>query len=240
VTCFEHNGSALCDIHTERLDIHPLSECDETLFCELFTDPDTMRYIGPQLPLDRAARSFRKAVALTRCRPEQRLFFTVALRSAQQKIGICSLQQIDPIRRRAEAGVVLKSFARAQGYAREILRALVARAFATLPVDEIWLQYSAEHSLAERLFVAAGFSRRLDPAAYGEGPDKRVWSAHRGSWSESVPGIQSTQWSASRQGTNDPPKAGSHNFTGDRSDGKCHAEAGDKPGVRGFHDHSDQ
>jgi RimJ/RimL family protein N-acetyltransferase len=186
VTCFELNGSFLPDIETERLDICPLSECDETLFCELFTDPDTMRYIGPQLPPDRAGRSFRIALALTHHRPQKRLFFTVALRSAQRNIGICSIQQIDPVRRRAEAGVVLKSFARAQGYAREILRALVARALATLPVDEIWLQYSAEHSLAERLFVAAGFSRRFDPAAYGEGSNKRVWSAHRESWGESV------------------------------------------------------
>lgn len=174
------------DIDTERLDIRPLSERDETLFCELFTDADTMRYIGPQMSSDRAARSFRIAVALTRRLPARRLFFTVAMRSVQRKIGLCSIQQIDPIQRRAEAGVVLKSFARAQGVAREILPALVERAFTSLPVDEIWLQYSTDHSLAERLFIAAGFSRCLDPAAYGEGPGKRVWSAHRRSWGKSV------------------------------------------------------
>jgi RimJ/RimL family protein N-acetyltransferase len=174
------------DIDTERLDIRPLSECDETLFCELFTDGDTMRYIGPQMSPERAARSFRKAVALTRGHPAQRLFFTVAVRSVQRKIGLCSLQQIDPIRRRAEAGVALKSFARAQGFAREILPALATQAFTALPVDEVWLQYSAEHSLAERLFVAAGFSSCLDPADYGEGPGKRVWSVHRNSSSQSV------------------------------------------------------
>ena len=173
------------DIDTDRLDIRPLSECDETLYCELFTDADTMRYIGPPMSPDRAARSFRIAVALTRRRPARRLFFTVAMRSAQRKIGICSLQQIDPIQRRAEVGVVLKSFARAQGVAREILRALVEQALTSLPVDEIWLQYSQDHQLAERLFIAAGLSRRPDPAAYGEGPDKRVWAAHRQSWGKS-------------------------------------------------------
>ena len=183
------------DIDTERLDIRPLSECDETLFCELFTDADTMRYIGPQLSPDRAARSFRAALVLTRRRPAARLFFTVALRNAGRKIGICSIQQIDPIRRRAEAGVVLKSFARAQGFARQILAALVARALTTLPVDEVWLQYSAAHSLAERLFTAAGFSRCVDPAAYGESPDKRVWSAHRRSWGQ--------PFSAKRRGDED-------------------------------------
>jgi RimJ/RimL family protein N-acetyltransferase len=128
------------DIDTERLDIRPLCECDETLYCDLFTDADTMRYIGPQLSPDRAARSFRKAVALTRSRPAERLFFTVAVRSMQRKIGICSLQQIDPIRRRTEAGVVLKSFTRAQGFAREILPALATRSFTAFPVHEGWLQ----------------------------------------------------------------------------------------------------
>ena len=188
MTCFEPNGRPLFEIDTERLDIRPLSECDEALYCELFTDADTMRYIGPRMSLDRAARSFRLAVALTRRSPAKGLFFTVAMRSLQRKIGICSIQQIDPIRHRAEAGVVLKSFARAQGVAREILPALVERALNSLPVDEIWLQYSKDHSLAERLFIAAGFSRCLDAAAYGEGPGKRVWSAQRKSWSQSGSG----------------------------------------------------
>ena len=186
MTCLAPNGTPVFDINTERLDIRPLSECDETLYCELFTDPDTMRYIGPKMSPDRAALSFRKAVALTRRLPAQRIFFTVAMRSVQRKIGLCSIQQIDPMRRRAEAGVVLESFARAQGFAREILPALVERALTTYPVDEIWLQYSKDHSLNERLFTAAGFSRRFDPRAYGEGPDKRVWSVHRGSWGRSV------------------------------------------------------
>jgi RimJ/RimL family protein N-acetyltransferase len=167
------------DIYTNRLDIRSLSESDETLFCKLFTDADTMRYIGPRLSPDRAARGFRMAVAFTGRCPTERLFFSVAMRAQRRKIGICSIQQVDPVLRRAEVGVVLESFARAQGFAREILPALVARALTTLPVDEIWLQYSKQHSLAERLFADAGFSRCPDPAAYGQRYDKHVWCARR-------------------------------------------------------------
>ena len=181
MTGYIHDGRPMFDIHTDRLDIRPLSESDETLFCKLLTDADTMRYIGPQLSPERAARSFRMAVSLTRRRPAGRLFFSVAVRCVQRKIGICSIQQIDPVRRRAEVGVVLESFARAKGFAKEILPALVTRALATLPVDELWLQYSEHHSIAERLFVGAGFSRCPDPAAYGQRYDKRVWSACRSS-----------------------------------------------------------
>src|SRR5260370_9799141 len=124
--------------------VHPrrLSEGEETSYWDLFTDADTMRYIGPPMSPDRGVRSFHKAVALTRGRPAQRVFFSVAVRSAQRKIGICSIQQIDPIRRRAEAGIVLKSFARAQGFSREILPALVGQALAAFPVDEVWTQYA--------------------------------------------------------------------------------------------------
>jgi RimJ/RimL family protein N-acetyltransferase len=174
-----HTAEPAFDVHTNRLDILSLSESDETLFCKLFTAADTMRYIGPPLSPERAARSFWLAVAFARRRPAQRLFFSVALRRQQRKIGICSIQQIDPVLRRAEVGVVLEPFARAQGFAGEILPALVARALTTLPVDEIWLQYSERHSIAERLFAGAGFSRCLDPAAYGQRYDKRVWSARR-------------------------------------------------------------
>jgi RimJ/RimL family protein N-acetyltransferase len=215
------------EIDTERLDIRPLSECDETLYCDLFTDADTMRYIGPPMSPDRAVRSFHKAVALTRGRPAQRLFFSVAVRSAQRKIGICSIQQIDPIRRRAEAGIVLKSFARAQGFSREILPALVGQALATLPVDEVWTQYAADHSKAERLVVAAGLSRCFAPEAYGEGPDKRVWSAHRNSWGQSV--------SANRRGDEDVKFHGISRENGaGRAASLCHeqrAGAGADPGT---------
>jgi RimJ/RimL family protein N-acetyltransferase len=179
VAAHPHNVEPALDIHTNRLDIRSLSGSDELLFCKLFTDADTMRYIGPQLSADRAASGFRMAVAFTGRRPAERLFFSVAVRAQERKIGICSIQQIDPVLRRAEVGVVLESFARAQGFAREILPALVSRALTALPVDEIWLQYSKHHSLAERLFASAGFSRCLDPAAYGQRYDKRVWSARR-------------------------------------------------------------
>jgi len=73
---------------------------------------------------------------------------------------------------------VAQGFSRnAPGVRQEILPA-IGRAGATRSpsVDEIWLQYSKDHSLAERfVHERAGFSRGLT-RQLGEGPAKRVLS----------------------------------------------------------------
>ena len=45
---------------TDRLRMRPLRADDEALFLDLYTDAETMRYIGEPLSLERAKRSLRK------------------------------------------------------------------------------------------------------------------------------------------------------------------------------------
>lgn len=162
--------------------MRPLSDTDEALFCELYCDPQTMRFIGPPLSGDRAALSFRKALELTRRPAAGRLFWTLIEKVPQQTIGICSIQQLDARRRRAEAGIMIKPAARSQGFAREGLAALVSHAFAMLPLDEVWLETAAAHFVVERLVLGVGFSPSLAAAGGGEHSGQRTWSAFRRSW----------------------------------------------------------
>lgn len=167
---------------TQRLHIRPLSESDEPLYCGLYTDAETMRFIGPPLTLLCATRSFHAALRLTRRQPAKRLFFTLVHKTTLQTVGICSVQGIDASQRRAEAGIIIAPASRAHGFAAEGLSALVTRAFDVLPIDEVWVQIALDHAIVERLVISVGFSQGGEIAPTHERKAQRIWSAFRQSW----------------------------------------------------------
>ena len=172
----------LDEVDTERLRMRPLSEGDATFFCDLFADPDTMRFVGSPLSRELAQRRFRKTLASLDCRPVVRLCLVIVEKASQQAIGIGALQGFDALRRRVEAGIMLKSESCGRGLGKEGFRALVTHGFAIFPVDEVWVQHAADNSIAQRVPISLGFSRNVDAATGDEAPGKRIWSAHRESW----------------------------------------------------------
>lgn len=191
-----HSHCPLVEFDTIRLKLRSLCESDERLYCELYGDARTMRFIGPPLSLEQAVRSFRRTLASTRRHPVQRLILTVIDTDAQQAVGICGIQQFDAVGRRAEVGIMLKPALHARGFAKECLGALIAQAFAMFALDEIWAWAAADHCVAERLVIGVGFSPSDGPesdrsesdrlASRDGGPGRRVWSVYRESWSHNA------------------------------------------------------
>ena len=163
---------------TARLRVRPLAESDRELYCALYTDPETMRFIGSPLGSEPAIRSFAKALCAPHRTPVRDLFFTVIERRSNRPIGLCSLQHLDLHDRSVEAGMILRADVRARGYAREGLAALVARAFAVFEIDEVWVQASANHAIAQRLVIGVGFTRD-DDASADRGGARQVWRISR-------------------------------------------------------------
>lgn len=174
------------EIETNSLKLRPLCEDDEALYCDLYCDTETMRYIGPPMSRDRAARSFRTALRLTRRQPIEQLFFTILEKATQQSIGICGVQHFDARRNRIEAGIMIAAAWRARGFAKEGLSALVTQAFALFPIEEVRVQIAADHAVVERLVISVGFSPSGEAAAGGESPRQRIWSACRQAWRHNV------------------------------------------------------
>ena len=166
---------------TARLRMRPLDASDEALYMSLYTDADTMRYICAPLLPERALRSFRKAI--TQPRPQMGPFlFAMMEKATDSAVGICSAVQVDLGAARAEVGVMLKSDARGQGYAREGLSGVVQSAFQTHSVATIWVECSALNPVVERMVESVGFALE-DEAAAGTGSLlQRTWSVRRSSW----------------------------------------------------------
>jgi len=169
-------------VETDRLRMRPLGPQDSALFCHLFSDEETMRFIGVPMAPERAARSFSSALAGMSREPVERMFLTVIEKTSNQEVGICSLQSFDAERRSVQAGVMFVARARAQGYAKEGFIGLIQQVFAHLPVDELWVQFATEHIAVERGVLSVGFERRRD-AAPEDGPQQHsVWCVRRDSW----------------------------------------------------------
>ena len=169
-------------VGTERLSMRSVSEADETLFCDLYGDPETMRFVGPVLTRERAQRSFRIVLASLDSHPLERLFLVIVEKASQRAIGISAFQHFDAHRRRVEAGMVLNSESRGRGFGKEGLHALVTHGFAIYPVDEVWIQHAADNAIARRVPISLGLARNTDAPALEVAPGKCIWSAYRESW----------------------------------------------------------
>ena len=159
-------------LQTERLSMRPVVQADASLYCDLYGDPDTMRFVGPPLTRERALRNFRKVLDSSDCR-----LLVIIEKASGQSIGIGAFQDFDTRGRRVEAGMMLVGEARGRGFGREGLRALIDHAFVAFAVDEVWIQHAADNMDARRVPVSLGLSHNTEARS-----GKLVWSAYRHSW----------------------------------------------------------
>jgi RimJ/RimL family protein N-acetyltransferase len=170
------------DFETERLRLRPVDAKDEALYCELYTDQDTMRFIGPPLSIQQAINKFQKIVARQSVPSLKGRFLAMVDKGTLRPMGICGTSHYDADALRVEVGIVLRPEARGRGIAREALTALMRRIFAVAPIQEIYVRFSAQCQAVERLNIRMGFVPCADEVR-GEGSlSKRVWSVHRSSW----------------------------------------------------------
>ena len=140
-----------------------------------------MRFIGPPLSVERVMRLFRKYLELPPA-ADKPVLFAIIEKQTGEGLGICSIQQLDELHRRAEVGIMLKPAVHARGFAKEAFAALLHEAFAILPVDEIGARVSADHAVVERLLVSVGFARRTGNETGGEPLATHFWVVCRDSW----------------------------------------------------------
>ena len=172
---------AQLEFSSERLILRTLRECDEELYCQLFCDPETMRYIGPAWTRPEAARAFHGALEAMRATPPRGLFLAMTFQADQRPAGLCTLQNFEALER-AELGMMLVPSGRASRVATEALIAVLAQVFATLPFEEIWVRFAIHHAAATRTAVAGGLERHTRGRPEDLASNLWRWSAFRASW----------------------------------------------------------
>lgn len=88
-----HAAGRPTGFETMRLLARPLDDCDEQVYCDLFADAGTMRFIGAPWSRVEAAQAFRTARrAMQRVAAGGDVFLTLVEKAARQAIGLCSIQ----------------------------------------------------------------------------------------------------------------------------------------------------
>jgi RimJ/RimL family protein N-acetyltransferase len=170
-------------LQTTRLRLRPMEMGDEDLFCSLYTDAQTMRYIGPAFTPEHAAQRFRQTLGLMYQQPMQWLFLTILHRFTFQPLGICGIPEFDTRANRLEVGILLRPEGRSQGFGTEALQGLADKAFEKLCISEIWVEFSSQDTIMQRISSTIGFTPGVGLFAIDQGSSsRRIWTVHRSAW----------------------------------------------------------
>jgi RimJ/RimL family protein N-acetyltransferase len=169
-------------IETDRISSRLLAAEDEKLYCGLYTDPETMRFIGPPLSEAQARRNFEIALAHNRREPKREVYLALHDKGSGRPLGLGAIQGIARHAQAAEVGIMLLAPYRRRGYGTEGLRALISKAFAISPIVEVHFRFFAEHAVVERVALTLGFRRRGREGGPSQGEARELWSVERTGW----------------------------------------------------------
>lgn len=160
--------------NTPRLQLRPLGEADEALYCQLYTDPELMRHIAAPMSIEAAQRSFRTACKQQLPQPQR---WIISERATHHDVGLLGLVRGEP---GPEIGVMLLARGQGRGYGGESMAGMVDRVFAAQAGQIICARQSVvDNPTVIRMMLALGF-KSLPPTEAR--PSGGEWELTRDQW----------------------------------------------------------
>ncbi|WP_460713234.1 GNAT family N-acetyltransferase [Lysobacter terrae] len=177
---------ATCDLailDTPRLRLRPMAECDEAMFCHLYTDPDVMQRILPPLTAEAAAQSFRRACGHNAKAAPGHRFWAIDDKASGEAIGMAALLRNGDD---AELGVMLRNGWWNRGISSEAFVPLIDHGFLGMGLTLIHAERpDDDHALIiDRLLARFGFVRAPERAT---APTQARWELPRAVWQAHPP-----------------------------------------------------
>ncbi|MBS0457929.1 MAG: GNAT family N-acetyltransferase [Proteobacteria bacterium] len=163
---------------TLRLQVRPLHEDDQPLFCRLYCSPSSMRLIGPPMSRDAALASFGRTLQWQRTQPMRSLVLTATDKRSNDAIGLVACPGFDATATRLEIGIMLERTANGKALPREVLIGFVQRLFVMLPVQEIRARYRAANKPIDHIGRSMGFALVAPSPSDADGLCTRVALRH--------------------------------------------------------------
>lgn len=146
-------------IATPRLILRTFEERDAAAFAAYRSDPDVARYQGWEAPysLEKAGRFVHEMGNAQPGTPGEWFQAAVELRAGGALIGDCVFQVLREDERQAEIGVTLARAFWGQGYAREMLTALLEHLFVERGLHRVRANIDPRNSASAQLLRRLGF-----------------------------------------------------------------------------------
>ena len=173
---------------TPRLQLRPLVEADEALYCRIYTDPEVMRHIAAPLSAEAARAAFATATRLMRQDAPTLQVWVLRDRVTGADIGIVALIGHGDVPDAREVGAMLVVEGQQRGVAVAALGAVADHVFN--PVDAagpdlrlLWTRHAPGNEAAMRLMLRMGFLRQApcsaDQTAVRWQMSRERWNAGR-------------------------------------------------------------
>ncbi len=146
------------NLSTERLEICTIGSADLELYCQIYCDPQAMRFVAPAYSRAKAQRCFAYALKETQKSEQNLCLMSIAWRTGGRKIGICGFQRLPQDGMVFEPGFMFLPGNLGQGLGTELVAALCKALFCQTAATEIWLQYRADNIAADRLVRRLGYT----------------------------------------------------------------------------------
>ncbi len=142
--------------HSSLLTLEPLSKDDRVLFVGIYTDPDTMKHIGPALKKNKALELFENVTT----KKDRNLFYIIRKTQNKASLGVIGLMKNHKSQSGHELGVMILNKYKNLGYAYKATRILVNYAFDELGVPSIVVFCQLDNAGANRIAEALGFKNQ--------------------------------------------------------------------------------
>lgn len=151
---------------TARLDLVIPDNADCYPLCELWSDPETMRFIGDGSAWDRDKISQRIERAMRMQRDRGMTFWTLIERDTERVVGQGGLVPIEFNGPEVELGYRLGKDFWGNGYATEIAEASAKYGFETLGLDKLVAVTHHENLASRRVLIKTGFVEEGESDVY--------------------------------------------------------------------------
>ncbi len=153
----------------------PLQSQHRAFYCQVYSDPALMQFIGEVRPLESLQRRFALTLKRMQSAPPQELVRVIEVPHSSQPAGLVGLIWRAGVTDVAEIGVIVCSHAQRTGLAHRAKRRLMQYAFSNLGVRRIEARCHPGNLAANRANAKLGFSR-----VGIEADSQRVlWAMHR-------------------------------------------------------------
>jgi RimJ/RimL family protein N-acetyltransferase len=175
-------------IHTERLDLRPLSMADLDAFADLNARPAVVRYLyWDVLSREESADMLvRRVETRTLAGEGDALHLGVVLRTTRVLVGHVVLQWVSDLHRTGEVGFVFHPDHHGRGYATEAMRPVLDLGFRGMRLHRIVGRCDARNTASAKVMERLGMVReahlRESEWVKGEWTDELVFAILEGAW----------------------------------------------------------
>ncbi len=169
-------------LETKRLGLNPITAADKTLYCDIYSSMQLMRYVGEPLSPIEVVKSWDLVLKYVHSSKNIMRTWAITELGSNCRNGLGGLVWDKTDAQRANIGCMFLAQAHGKGFATEFLEKLAEYAFQILELNELYTHSMLENISSFKLFSRLGYSHKhieednpLKKACYYWSMTKKQW-----------------------------------------------------------------